>query len=71
MLYILEATHETERSTLTPGLYGSVVKRAKVEIVSTIVAVIPPCKVPPRFVCSSLTFILHTHLPSAAETTST
>lgn len=63
--------HVIFMSTLTPGAPLSLYMIAKVEMTSTSVAVIPPCSVPPRLVCSSSTRISHTTLPGLADKTST
>lgn len=49
-------------STLTPGLLSAEMI-ANVEMLSTKVAINPPCRVPPTFNCDSFTVISQTHCP--------
>lgn len=64
-------TYETFKSTLTPGPSLPAAAMASVEMVSTKVAVTPPCKVPPMFKCDSSTVISHTHCPWEEDTNCT
>lgn len=61
--------NEMDRSTLTPATGSCEVRRAHVETASTSVEVIPPCRVPALFWCSSRTVISHRAHPSPADTT--
>jgi hypothetical protein len=56
-------------STLTPGAALGPLIKASVDTQSTSVAVIPPCRLPIRFVSSSPTFISHTSFPSPPDNT--
>ena len=65
-----ECSHVTLISVLIPGGH-SVVVIASVDMVSTRVAVRPPCSVSPALRCSSDISISHVHLPSPADNTLT
>lgn len=67
---VYKVTYEMFISTLTPGLLLAVTM-ANVEMLSTKVAVNPPCRVPPMFKCDSSTVISHTHCPCPEETNCT
>ena len=61
--------HVMFMSTLTPGGLSAVMM-ARVEVLSTSVAVNPPCMVPPRLRWDSSTVSSQVHFPGIADTTS-